>query len=276
MSAAEAREQFLRIARLPDERIDLAEAALWVAAEQYDGLDVPGYLARLADFAERARPSVSGADTLAQRIAALNRFLYDEQSFRGNRSDYYDARNSFLNEVIDRRTGIPLTLAVVYLSVAERLGLPVHGVGFPGHFLLKCAAPDEIVIDPFEGTLLTRADCEARWRATLGAETPFDARALEPAPARQTLARLVGNLKQIFLAQQDWPRALACVERILALEPDAALELRDRGLLYARLECWSAAAADLQRFLALAPNDPTAEGVRQQLVELIRSSPALN
>ncbi len=276
MSTAEAREQFLRIARLPDERIDLAEAALWVAAEQYEGLDVPGYLARLEDFAERARTSVSGAETLAERIAALNRFLYDEQSFRGNRSDYYDARNSFLNEVIDRRTGIPITLAVVYLSVASRLGLPVHGVGFPGHFLLKCAAPDEILIDPFEGTLLTRADCEARWRATLGADTPFDARSLEPAPARQTLARLIGNLKQIFLAQQDWPRALACIERILALEPDAPLELRDRGLLYARLECFSAAAADLQRFLALAPNDPTAEGVRQQLVELIRSSPTLN
>ena len=217
-----------------------------------------GYLARLAEFAERARPSVAAADTLAQRVAALNRFLYDEQSFRGNRSDYYDARNSFLNEVIDRRTGIPITLAIVYLSVAARLGLPVHGVGFPGHFLVKCAAPDEIVIDPFEGKLLTRADCEARWRATLGEDTPFDARSLEPAPARQTLARVIGNLKQIFLAQQDWPRALACVERILVLAPDAPLELRDRGLLYARLECWSAAAADLQRFLELAPERPDA------------------
>ena len=181
-----------------------------------------------------------------------------------------------MNEVIDRRTGIPITLAVVYLSVAERLGLPVHGVGFPGHFLLKCDAPDEILIDPFEGKLLTRAECEARWRATLGADTPFDARSLEPAPARQTLARLIGNLKQIFLAQQDWARALACVERILVLAPDAPLELRDRGLLYARLECFSAAAADLQRFLALAPNDPTAAGVRQQLVELMRTSPPLN
>jgi len=276
MSAAEAREQFLRIARLPDERIDLAEAALWVAAEQYEGLDVPGYLARLADFAERARPGVYAADTLEQRIAALNRFLYDEQSFRGNRSDYYDARNSFLNDVIDRRTGIPITLAVIYLSVAARLDLPVHGVGFPGHFLLKCAAPDEIVIDPFEGKLVTREQCEARWRATLGEDTPFDARALEPAPARQTLARLIGNLKQIFLAEQDWPRALACVERILVLAPDAPLELRDRGLLYARLECWSAATADLQRFLSLAPNDPTAAGVRQQLVELMRSSPRVH
>jgi regulator of sirC expression with transglutaminase-like and TPR domain len=276
MSAALAREQFLRIARLPDERIDLAEAALWIAAEQYEGLDVPAYLARLAELAERARPSVSAARTLALRVAALNRFLYDEQSFRGNRSDYYDARNSFLNDVIDRRTGIPITLAVVYLSVAGRLGLPVRGVGFPGHFLLRCAAPEEIVIDPFEGKFLTRADCKARWQATLGADTPFDARALEPAPARQTLARLIGNLKQIFLAQQDWSRALACVERILVLAPDAPLELRDRGLLYARLECWSAAASDLQRFLALSPNDPTAPGVRQQLVELMRTSPPLN
>jgi regulator of sirC expression with transglutaminase-like and TPR domain len=276
MTATEARQEFLRIARLPDERIDLAEAALWVAAEQYDGLDVHGYLARLADFAERARPSVEAAATLAQRIAALNRFLYDEQSFRGNRSDYYDARNSFLNDVIDRRTGIPITLAIVYLSIAARLGLPVHGAGFPGHFLLRCSEPDEIVIDPFEGTLLTRKDCEARWHATLGADTPFDARALEPAPARQTLARVIGNLKQIFLAQQDWPRALACVERILVLAPDTPLELRDRGLLYARLECFSAAVSDLQSFLALAPNDPTATGVRQQLVELMRTSPTLN
>jgi regulator of sirC expression with transglutaminase-like and TPR domain len=276
MSATFAREQFLRIVGLPDEHIDLAEAALWVAAEQYEGLDVPAYLAQLAEFAERARPSVCGAGTLEQRVAALNHFLYDEQSFRGNRSDYYDARNSFLNEVIDRRTGIPITLAVVYLSIGARLGLPVHGVGFPGHFLVKCAAPDEILIDPFEGKLLTRAECEARWLATLGADTPFDARSLEPAPARQTLARLIGNLKQIYLAQQDWSRALACVERILVLVPDAPLELRDRGLLYARLECFAAAAADLQQFLALAPDDPTAPGVRQQLVELMRTSPPLN
>jgi len=276
MSRAEAREQFLRIARLPDERIDLAEAALWVAAEQYEGLDVAGYLARLADLAERARPRLAAAGNLAERVAALNRFLYDEQSFRGNRSDYYDARNSFLNEVIDRRTGIPITLAIIYLAVAARLGLPVHGVGFPGHFLLKCDAPDEIVIDPFEGTLLTREDCEARWRATLGEDTPFDARSLAPAPARETLARVIGNLKQIFLAQQDWPHALACVERILVLAPDAPTELRDRGLLYARLECWSAAAADLRRFLALAPTDPTAEGVRDQLIDLTRKSPSLH
>lgn len=276
MSADEARAQFLRIARLPDEHIDLAEAALWIAAEQYDALDVAGYLARLHELAERARPSVAAAGTLALRVAALNRFLYDEQSFRGNRSDYYDARNSFLNEVIDRRTGIPITLAIVYLAVGARLGLPVHGVGFPGHFLVICDAPDAIVIDPFEGVLLTRADCEARWRATLGEDTPFDASALAPSPARQTLARMIGNLKQIFLAQEDWPHALACVERILVLQPDAPLELRDRGLLYARLECWAAAIADLRRFIALAPDDASAAGAREQLIELTRTSPSLH
>jgi len=276
LSSAAAREQFLRIARLPDEQIDLAEAALWIAAEQYDGLDVASYLARLAELAEGAGPALHTARTPEQRVAALNRFLYEERGFHGNRSDYYDARNSFLNEVIERRTGIPITLAVVYLAVGQRLGLPLHGVGFPGHFLVKCDAPDEILIDPFEGKLVSRDECEARWRATLGADTPFDARALEAAAPRPTLARLIGNLKQVFLAQQDWPRALACVERILVLAPDAPLELRDRGLLYARLECFSAAAADLQRFLELAPGDPTAVGVRQQLVELRRSAPPLN
>jgi regulator of sirC expression with transglutaminase-like and TPR domain len=219
---------------------------------------------------------VRAAHDPAQRVAALNRFLYEEQGFHGNRSDYYDARNSFLNEVIERRTGIPITLAVIYLAVGTRAGLPLHGVGFPGHFLVKCEAADEIVIDPFEGRVVSRDECEARWRATLGEDTPFDARSLEAAAPRPTLARLIGNLKQVFLAQQDWPRALACVERILVLAPDAPLELRDRGLLYARLECFSAAAADLQRFLELAPGDPTAVGVRQQLVELMRTSPPLN
>ncbi len=276
MSTTDARERFIDILRLPDESVDLAEAALWVAAEQYEGLDVPGYLARLAELAETARPLVDAAETIEQRITALNRFLYDEHGFRGNRSDYYDTRNSFLNDVIDRRTGIPITLAIVYLSVARRLGLPVSGVGFPGHFLLRCHAQDEIVIDPFEGTFLSRSDCEERWRATLGADTPFDVRALEPAPAHATLSRLIGNLKQIFLAQEDWPRALACIERILLLEPDEPLELRDRGLLYARLECFEAAKADLHRFLELVPDDPSSTGVRQRLIELMRSSPALH
>ena len=275
MTPEEARQQFLRVARLPDERIDLAEAALWVAAEEYAGLDVAAYRARLDALAETARAAIADAGSAQDRVLALARFVHDEQGFRGNRTDYYDARNSYLNEVLDRRTGIPITLAVVYVALGARLGLPLRGVGFPGHFLVRCDAPSPLVLDPFEGKLLERADWEARWRAAVP-DAPFDARALEPSPARAILSRLIGNLKQIHLAAQDWPRALASVERLLALSPDAPAELRDRGLLYARLECFAAAAADLRRFLALAPEDASADAVRSQLIELTRTAPALH
>jgi len=177
--------------------------------------------------------------------------------------------------VLARRTGIPITLALVYVALGARLGLPLRGVGFPGHFLVRCDAPVPLVLDPFEGTVLERDECEQRWSATVS-DAPFDPRALEPSPAHAILARLLGNLKQIHLAQQDWTRALASVERILALSPDAPAELRDRGLLFARLECFAAAAADLRRFLALAPEDPSADAVRSQLVELAKSAPALH
>jgi regulator of sirC expression with transglutaminase-like and TPR domain len=275
MTPAEARQQFQRIVHLPDERIDLAEAALLVAAEEYADLDVGACLARLDRLAEAARPAVWGAADPRDRLLELARFVHVAQRFAGNRSDYYDARNSYLNEVLERRTGIPITLALVYLALGARLDLPLRGVGFPGHFLVRCEAKPALVLDPFEGILLERSECEARWRVAMPDE-PFDAGALEPSPARAILARLIGNLKQIHLAAQDWARALACVERLLVLAPDSPTELRDRGLLYARLECFAAAATDLRRFLVLAPRDPSADAVRSQLLELAKTSPALH
>lgn len=271
-----ARIEFARIAALPDARIDLAEAALWIAAEEYPDLDVPLQLARLTDLSRAAGARIQGAFGLHERVARLNDFLYQEWGFAGNRDDYYDARNSFLCDVLERRTGIPITLAIVYVSIAERLGLPARGVGFPGHFLVRIDDPDEVLVDPFAGAVVTRADCEARLRAAAGAEVPFDPRLLDPTPARQILARVLRNLKQIWLAREDWQRALACAERILLVAPDAPLELRDRGLLFARLECFAAAAADLEKFLALAPEDAGADAVRAQLVELARSAPRLH
>jgi regulator of sirC expression with transglutaminase-like and TPR domain len=271
-----ARSQFRRIAALPDSRIDLAEAALWIAAEEYPGLDVEQYLARLADLAAAADARLRGAGSALERIERLNELLYRQVGFAGNRDDYYDARNSFLNEVLERRTGIPITLAIVYVWIARRLGLPAHGVGFPGHFLVRCDGPDEILIDPFTGGVMTRDEIEARLRTAAGAEVPFDPRLLEPTPAHQILARVLRNLKQIWLAHEDWQRALDCAERILILSPDSPLELRDRGLLFARLECFAAAEADLKKFLALAPEDAGADAVRAQLVELARSAPRLH
>lgn len=275
MTPTEARQQLLRVARLPDERIDLAEAALWVAAEEYPSLDVAVELARLDALADTARGALGRARDARERVLALMRFLHVDAGFRGNRREYYDPRNSYLNEVLARRTGIPITLALVYVALGRRLDLPLRGVGFPGHFLVRCDGDAPLVLDPFEGVLLGREDCEARWQAAAGG-APFDPRALEPSPPRAILARLLGNLKQIHLAAQDWSRALAAVERILAFTPDAPAELRDRGLLFARLECFAAATADLSRFLALAPEDPSADAVRAQLVELAKTAPALH
>jgi len=271
-----ARLEFQRIARLPDAEIDLAEAALWVAAEEYPGLDVARWLERLAGLAEAARVQLLGARSTSERIARLNAYLYEQQGFGGNRDDYYDPRNSFLNDVLERRTGIPITLAIVYLSVAQRAGVPALGVGFPGHFLVRCDEPEEILVDPFAGAVVSRDECAEWLRTAAGADAPFDPRLLEPTPAREIVARLLRNLKQIWLAAEDWSRALACAERILLLTPNAPLELRDRGLLFARLECFAAAEADLRRFLALAPNDAGADAVRAQLVELARSAPRLH
>ncbi len=275
MTAARAR--FAHLAGLADERIDLAEAALWIAAEEYPGLDVQHYVSRLAQLAARAHERLGRVTGAAARVAALNDFLYREEGFAGNRADYYDARNSFLNEVLERRTGIPITLAIVYTWVAARIGLPAQGVGFPGHFLVRIAQPDEILVDPFTGELVSRAECEQRLRATAGEDDlELDPSLLEPTPTRQILARVLRNLKQIWLAREEWQRALGCAERILLVAPDAPLELRDRGLLYARLECFAAAEADLRRFLVLAPDDPSADAVRAQVEELARSAPRLH
>jgi len=197
-----------------------------------------------------------------------------DQGFYGNRDDYYDPRNSFLNEVLTRRTGIPITLAIVCTEIARRLDLPVHGVSFPGHFLVKNVGGDpktqepEIVADPFSGTTLSEDDLRERFKLAMGPAARFDSRWLRVATPREILVRLLGNLKQIYVQRQEPERALGCCDRILMLIPDAPIELRDRGLVYHELECFGAALADLERFLVLAPREPSADAIRDTLVEL--------
>jgi regulator of sirC expression with transglutaminase-like and TPR domain len=261
---------------VPEAQIDLTRSALAIARLEYPALDFAACEARLAELAETAAAQVASADSPLARVAQLSEYLYGTAGFRGNRADYYDLRNSFLNDVIERRTGIPITLGLMYIDVAARLGMDVRGVGFPGHFLVKCVDSGEIVVDPFSGDILTSADCERLYHTALGADTPFDPRALEESPKRQILARVLGNLKQIHLARGEFARALACVDRVLLLRPDDPGELRDRGLLYARLECFRAAADDLERFLALAPDDPTAPGIAANLAKLRERARQLN
>ena len=264
MALLDPRESFEALSGDPAGAIDLGRAALLVAAEEYPGLDLEGYLSRLDELAEQVAGRLEGQPE-AQRAVLLNRFLFREQGFVGNAESYYDPRNSFLNEVLDRRRGIPITLCVVYLEVARRVDLPAWGVGFPGHFLTRVGAAGTVV-DPFHGRVLSESDCAELLESTAGPAARLVPRIhLRASTPREILARLLGNLKQLYLRDRDFGRALGCCERILLLLPDAPQELRDRGLVYEQLECFSAACADLARFLELAPQDATAEVVRQRL-----------
>jgi regulator of sirC expression with transglutaminase-like and TPR domain len=263
------REAFAEGLREPDERIDLARSALLIAAEEYPALDISRYLARLDQLAGEVAPRLSGVRTPAERVAVLNQFLFTEHGFVGNRQHYEDPRNSFLNEVLDRCAGIPITLSLVYMEVARRAGVAVDGVGFPGHFLVKHGGRDPVLVDAFFQTVLTREECQRRLAAVLGAEARLLPELhLRKATAREILVRLLGNLKVIYVRTADFGRALACCERILLVAPDAPHELRDRGLVYEKLECFGAAVADLERFLELAPDDESAEAVRERLAGL--------
>ena len=269
------RRRFAEAAQTRDEAIDLAEAALLIAAEAYPGLDIAHYLALLDALADAIRPRLVAAAGDAARVRALLHALAIEHRFSGNQDDYYDVRNSFLNEVLDRRTGIPITLALVYIEVARRLGLPVHGVAFPGHFLLKYSGAEEIIVDPFSGHVLTARACAERLRSVIGDEAELEPSHLRAATRREILLRMLRNLKQIYLQCRQFEPALACSERILLVSPDLALELRDRGLLYHQLECYAAAQTDLERFLALEPDDDSAVLVREKLIEIRRHGGAI-
>lgn len=273
--SSDARRRFAAIAARPDAEIDLAEAALIIAQEEYPDLDVAAYQRVLERLGDGARCRVGAAAISARGglgprevIGALNRYLFDECGFRGNREAYYDPRNSFLNEVLERRTGIPITLSLVYMEVGRRVGLPLVGIGFPGHFLVGCDAPGErLLIDPFDrGRLLSEADCAAILARLHGRPVPLARHYLAPIGSRPFLVRMLANLKAIYLQREDYARALAAVDRILLLTPDAADERRDRGLLHVKLQAFSLAAADLEAYLAARPAAPDREQMTRHLL----------
>ena len=224
-------------------------------------------------LAAGAEPRLHEVDSDAERVVRLTDHLFAENGLRGNSEQYDDPRNSFLNEVLDRGRGIPITLSIVTMEVARRLGLAVRGVSFPGHFLAKLDGEPEVLLDAFFGRVLSRVECEARLRALAGPDVTLVPQLhLRAASPREILVRLLGNLKHLYSRQRDWGRTLGCCERILLLHPAAPLELRDRGLVYERLDCHAAAAADLARFLELAPDDESSAQVAARLTALRRRS----
>jgi regulator of sirC expression with transglutaminase-like and TPR domain len=266
----DTRHRFADLASRPDERIDVAEAALLIAQEEYPQLEVPAYVQRLDELAAAARLQIDPTLPAMQQVERLNRFLFVDCGFCGNNDNYYDPRNSYLNEVLERRTGIPITLSLVYCEVGRRLGMPVSGVGFPGHFLVKYFGQPEIIIDAFFGTVLSPTECEARLKGIYGPKARLQDQLLQPAKPREILVRMLSNLKQVYVEKNDAERALGCVDRILLLAPETPRELRDRGLLYQRLECFGSALRDLERYLQLAPHDDAADTVRSILPDLQR------
>jgi regulator of sirC expression with transglutaminase-like and TPR domain len=246
---------------------DPALLALLMAAEFFSGLSVQEYLRRIDALAVRARDRLGRARTPARVISAINAVLFEEEGLAGNVEDYYDPRNSFLNEVLDLRAGIPITLSVVWLAVARRLRQPVAGVGLPMHFIVKYISPRaEIFVDPFSGgQILTREECVARIGEALGGATPETAeRLLMPVPPRDILYRMLTNLKFIYLKRKDFANAAKTVDMMLQVRPDEPEEIRDRGLLHFQMEEWARAARLLQRYLVENPaaDDFDAIGIR--------------
>ncbi len=270
------RKRLETLAGLPDSQIDVAEAALIIAQEEYPALNIGSYLARLDDLAAAAKARIPSDLPVEEKIDKLNHFLFSERGFAGNQKDYYDPRNSFLNDVLDRRTGIPITLSVVYCELAGRLDMDVRGVSFPGHFLVRHVREPEVIIDPFFGTTISQEECARRLEAIYGRSVPLDDRLMEPATPRQILVRILNNLKQIYKERDDFLRALRFAEQILILTPDAPREILERGLLYQRLECFASALRDIERYLELAPNDKTASMIRDALPELRRQAALLH
>jgi regulator of sirC expression with transglutaminase-like and TPR domain len=281
-----APDRFAELLARDEAEIDLARACLLIAVDAYPGLDVDGYLGEIERFAARLRGRLPAGGGAEDRVVELNRFLFDDLGFSGNAGHYYDPRNSYLNEVLDRRTGIPITLSVLYLEIGRRIGLDLQGVSFPGHFLVRLRLRGAIlVLDPFSGGVaLSEADLRERLQRVIpeGAAggVPIDAlpldQFLEPAGKRQILARLLRNLKGIYRETDKPQRLLQVLNRMLVVAPDAHGDLRDRGLLYQRLECYRAALKDLQDYTALEPEAPDIDDVRAKLVDLSAQCARLN
>lgn len=258
-------------AALADGDVPLLSGALLIALDEYPDLDAAGCDAQLDAIADALREKVDAIDAAPMKMQAINRRLFEELGFAGNHAEYYDPPNSYLNEVLRRRLGNPISLAVVQMEVARRLGVALEGVSFPGHFLVSLPVDDGmLVMDPFNGGRPLSAD-ELRQRAQphFGEPVPDEAllRILVPASPRAILVRMLRNLHALYAERGDWARAVRCADRILRLSPDNAEALRDRGLGYLELGHRAGATRDLGRYLRIQPEADDAETVRDRLVE---------
>ncbi|MGF1499277.1 MAG: SirB1 family protein [Elainellaceae cyanobacterium] len=274
MEFSPARQRFTLEVRQPEEQINLAATALYIAQEEYPDLDVEEYLNALDTMALEIQERLPAEFYPLKVIRGINQYLYEDLGFAGNTANYYDPDNSYLNCVIDRRLGIPITLSLVYLEVARRVGLPMVGVNMPGHFLIRPDLPEmEIFVDPFhQGEVLFMQDCQDRLNSIYGRQVLLRPEFFKPIATKRLLSRMLTNLKFIYLNRGEMAKTLAAIERILLIFPDAPVEHRDRGLIYYQVGRWVEACDDLFVYLDQVPAAQDA-GVVRQLLKRMGATP---
>ena len=265
------------LATLEDDSLPLLGTALLIARDEYPDLEAGAYDGLLQRYADDVRDEVAAIEAWPLKMQAINRHLFEEVGFAGNQTEYYDPRNSYLNQVFERRLGNPISLAMVQMEVARRLGMPLDGISFPGHFLVRLPVGDSVlVMDPFNrGRPLDVEELRQRAKPHLGGEMPDDEalyRILHPATHRAMLMRMLRNLHGVYAESEDWERAVRSADRLLKLAPDNAEALRDRGLGYLKLGYRHGARQDLDRYLQRYPDAPDAGPLRERLVELSTSA----
>ncbi len=263
-------QAFIETIQHPDSEINLARAALQIANFEYPRLKIDHYLNRINLMADEVKKRLPDRLYPLKIVKVINQYLFEDLQFTGNNQEYYDPRNSYLNDVIDRRTGIPLTLSIIYLEIAKQIDFPMVGIGMPGHFIIR---PDfeevEIFVDPFHGgEILFKQDCQERLSQIYQQPVKLEEHFLNIATNQQILLRLLTNLKYIYLNRQQWSQTIRTIDLLLLLIPNHPLELRDRGLVYYQIGQLSQAQQDLGFYLALLPNAQDAESIRQLLQKI--------
>lgn len=273
-----SRKTFEQLVTLPDPAVPLAEAALIMACEEYPQLELSPYLDMLDEIAQVASEKRTASDSPRDTVEKINSVLFESFGFRGNPDDYNDPRNSFFNDVLDRRMGIPITLSTVYIEVSRRLNFPIAGVGMPGHFIVKYFDPrEEFFIDPYnQGAILTRDDCREQLRDRYGDALEFSDRLLGRATHRQILWRMLNNLKDIYLKGHATDKCLSIVDMMLMIDSEDPAQFRDRGLLRLQLRQFQGAGRDLEHYLQHSQNAQDREEIENHVKELKRIRALMN
>ncbi len=264
---------------IEEEQIDLLNCALTIAKLEYPGLDTAKYRQQISAITEQVKQRIGRSTDSIETLGIINEVLFGAEGFRGNVSDYYDPRNSFFNEVLDRKLGIPITLSLLYMEVARRVGIPVFGVGMPGHFLLKFYEVDgrELFLDAYNaGRLLSPEDCQERLTEIYNGQIPLGANLLAPVGKRQILTRMLNNLRSIYMTNRLLKKALAVIDLILVIYPRSADDVKQRAMLRYQLGHLHGAADELDEYVKMAPEASDAEEMKQTAMAIRRTIALMN